>query len=373
MHVCIRCDASQQIGSGHVMRCLALAESMRVIGAEVEFSCRQHAGNLIGYIRSRDFIVHELFGSFGNKFDCVKAPNLRHEYAEWLGVSQLEDANETIFALQGRRPQWLIVDHYGLDRTWEGALRPHVENIMAIDDLADRGHDCELILDQNFFIDGETRYDHLVSPSCIKLLGPSYALLRREFSEARKILAPKSQNVQRVLVFFGGVDQDNVTGSALEALSASEFYQLKVDVVLGEGNPHKALIEKQVLARAHTTLHVQINNIAELMAGCDLSLGAGGSTTWERLCLGLRSLVVTVAENQIHFIKDLSQAGFLTLLGSSKNVSVMDIRKALSRALKEQHQMYNQAQKGMILVLGHGAEIVANRLAGSKPKLSHRL
>ena len=363
MKVVIRTDSSLKIGSGHVMRCLTLAEVLRETGAEVQFVCRKYAGNLNEMVRNKGFVVHELSVSENLEPCGISDNDAGNEYANWLGVSQEQDALETINVFQKNKPDWLIVDHYALGEVWEKQLRPHAQKIMVIDDLANRSHDCDLMLDQNYFIDGETRYEGLVQPSCTKLLGPKYALLRPEFAEARKHLNPRNGKVQRVFVFFGGTDSDNVTGKALEALSFPEFCYLEIDVVIGSHNPHRAEIEQQVKMRPNTSLHVQIANMAELMAQADLAIGAGGATTWERLCLGLPSLVVTIAKNQTPFTKCLHQDSFLTWLGGSKSIGTEDIRQALRNAVENESINCSQSRKGKELVPGDGTPQVAKLMA----------
>lgn len=315
--IIIRADASLSIGSGHVMRCLTLAEELRDAGSEVVFVSRAHPGNLNGLFRYKGFRCHELPEVPASVQTSGKLQDSRSEYASWLGVPPQRDADETIGAIGNDRPDWLIVDHYGLDEEWEKLLRPRVSKIMVIDDLADRRHDCDLLLDQNYFKNGESRYDDLVSPACTKLLGPKYALLRKEFREARKNLRERTGEVKRVLVFMGGADPDNITGLAIEGLSSPEHRHLQVDVVIGSQNPHKKTIEKLVQARPQTKLHVQATNMAELMCEADLAIGAGGSTTWERLYLGLSSIVIPIAENQIPTTRDLCDFGVIMSPGGS--------------------------------------------------------
>ena len=362
MKIIFRTDTSLHIGSGHVMRCLTLAEALRESGAEVQFVCREHSGNLNEMIRKKGFIVHELLGPDNFESSGVPERNSGNDYGRWLGTSQEQDAQETVKKIHGEQTDWLIVDHYALGHIWERRLRPHARKIMVIDDLANRQHDCDLLLDQNYFIDGETRYEGLVQPSCTKLLGPKYALLRPEFAEARKHLNPRNGKVQRVFVFFGGTDSDNVTGKALEALSFPEFCYLEIDVVIGSHNPHRAEIEQQVKMRPNTSLHVQIANMAELMAQADLAIGAGGATTWERLCLGLPSLVVTIAKNQTPFTKCLQQDGFLTWLGSSKTIKVKELQKAIHDVVAQEEVNRLQSNKGQEIVKGDGSSKVAKIL-----------
>jgi UDP-2,4-diacetamido-2,4,6-trideoxy-beta-L-altropyranose hydrolase len=329
MKIAIRVDASVQIGSGHVMRCLTLADELRQSGAEVTFISRRHEGNLNGLIHRKGFRLLELESTS----QCNSDETSQSAYANWLGVSQDEDARETIAALDGATPDWLIVDHYAIDEAWEKLFRPHVRNIMVIDDLANRKHDCDLLLDQNYVKDPRQRYEGLVPPSCTRLLGPSYALLRREFALARTKVNQRTGEVNRVFLFFGGVDPDNMTGKALEALMVPDLRDLDVDVVLGSANPHKEVLQELVGQRPRTNLHVQVDNIATLMSQADLALCAGGSSTWERLCLGLPSLVVTIAENQEPFTFALHDGGFLRRLGSNETVASAEISSAIISAI----------------------------------------
>jgi UDP-2,4-diacetamido-2,4,6-trideoxy-beta-L-altropyranose hydrolase len=289
--IVFRVDSSVRIGSGHLMRCRTLAEELKQRGAEVHFICRRHSGNLIELLRET-FPLHELPPP---PVDTQNASD--EDYAAWLGVSQVQDAADTIAALQGERPDWLIVDHYSLDKSWETALRPHIGRIMVIDDLANRAHDCDLLLDQNLYADMETRYTDLVPSHCQLLLGPKYALLRPEFREARKNLRTRDGTVKRILVFFGGTDPTNETAKVIQALKLLEL-DCTVDVVVGGSNPHKARIKQACADLGHFNYHEQINNMAELMAQADLAIGAGGSATWERCCLGVPTLVTAIAENQ---------------------------------------------------------------------------
>jgi UDP-2,4-diacetamido-2,4,6-trideoxy-beta-L-altropyranose hydrolase len=365
--IIIRTDASTRIGSGHVMRCLTLAEELREVGAGVSFISRAHPGNLNELIREKGFQCHEL----PSAQEIEENPDdTRSEYASWSGVSQQQDAEETIQALGGDQADWLIVDHYGLDEAWEKLLRHHVSKIMVIDDLADRPHDCDLLLDQNFYNDGQKRYDHLVSPACTKLLGPKYALLRREFREARKNLMERTGEVKRVMVFFGGSDPDNITGLAVEALSAPELIDLKVDVVIGAQNPNRIAVEKLVKDRPGTMLHIQASNMAELMCEADLAIGAGGSTTWERCCMGLPSLIIPIAENQIPSTRDLSYLGVVMCIAKE----VQCIKEALIQLLSEPYKLLEMSQIGIKMVSCDKYKDLIELISGylKEIKLSHR-
>lgn len=202
MKIVIRTDASVNIGSGHVARCLTLADKLKENAADVTFICREHAGSLCDYIAKQDFPVLKLpAGTFDPSLDGTEP--LHH--AAWLGVTQEADADASINLLKRLgKADWLIVDHYALDARWETRLRPYTGKIMVIDDIADRLHDCELLLDQNLYQNMDSRYRRLVPENCVQLLGSRYALLKPAFGVVRKRLPARDGKVKRILVFMGG-------------------------------------------------------------------------------------------------------------------------------------------------------------------------
>ncbi len=315
MNIVFRTDASLQIGTGHVMRCLTLADELRQRGAVVSFVCREHPGNLIGLIEGKGYSVKRLPQPTSEYF--VTSEDVAH--AAWLGVPWQQDATETLAALGGTQLGWLIVDHYALDRRWEQTLRPSVGKIMVIDDLADRPHDCDLLLDQNLYQNMATRYDELVPASCAKLLGPKYALLRPEFAQARKNLRQRDGQIRRILVFFGGVDPTNETAKAIYALVSIADRPFTVDVVVGGGNPHKQQIENLCAGHEGFHYHCQVDNMAELMAAADLAIGAGGTATWERCAMGLTAIVTALATNQQELSERAARNGLCFYLSKPKN------------------------------------------------------
>ncbi|HPZ14727.1 MAG TPA: UDP-2,4-diacetamido-2,4,6-trideoxy-beta-L-altropyranose hydrolase, partial [Bacillota bacterium] len=208
LHIVIRTDASPAIGTGHVMRCLTLANALARKGVGVSFICREHEGNLCDLIEEQGFTVHRLPAP-ESSFEADATP----AHAAWLGAAWQEDARQTgaVIRTLGIKPTWLVVDHYGLDYRWEEALRPLVGRIFVIDDLADRAHDCDLLLDQNLFADMQTRYAGKVPADCRLLLGPEYALLQPIYAELHDRIPPREGPVRRILISFGGADRDNLT------------------------------------------------------------------------------------------------------------------------------------------------------------------
>ena len=337
--ILIRCDASFSIGSGHVMRCRTLARELQRRGAQVSFLCRRQPGDLITLLE-QEFTVLPL-----PELSLSAAQGLqgRELYGAWLGCSQEHDAADCLQALAQagiRSASWLVVDHYGLDAAWEtqllaGLAGDAAPRLLVIDDLADRAHRADLLLDQNFFGEAtDARYAGLVPEHCRQLLGPHYALLGPEYAQLHPLVVPRTE-LRRVLVFFGGVDPDNLTGRALEALMDPPLADLAVDVVLGLQSPHRQAVDELVSRRSHTTLHGPLPSLAGLIARADLAIGAGGATTWERACLGLPSLVVAIASNQLPFSEALDHAGHLQLLGDGASVTAEQIRSALLARMTE--------------------------------------
>ena len=354
--IVFRTDASQQIGSGHVMRCLTLAEALREAGGTIAFITRNHLGNLNDYIKSKEFNIHSL----PDRNESNLSESLSG-YEKWLGVQQSQDAKDTIQVLSEIDPDWLIVDHYALDNNWEGELRPYTKKIMVIDDLANRCHDCDVLLDQNYF-HNQDRYSQLLSPSTIQLLGPQYALLRKYFAEKRKSFIHNSNEINRVFIFFGGTDPDNLTTMALKAMTHPNLQNMSLDVVIGSANLHQESVREQVQENPSAKLHIQVENIAELMVKADIAFGAGGTTTWERMVVGLPSIVVTIAENQITFIKNLDQAGYLNWIGNTDQVNVQSIQRALLDAIQNPQLLLEQSKKSQELVEGLGNQLITKLL-----------
>lgn len=331
----IRADASTSIGSGHVMRCLTLAHRLKKDkNAKVVFVMRVLPGNLIDVVEKQGFEVLKLLPA-NQKYSLSG-------YGLWLTVPMDVDAQQTIEILQHYLQEHgcdvvdrLIVDSYALDEQWELMLRPYCGEIMVIDDLANRKHDCDILLDQNFYLNKDVRYAGLVPEHCKMLLGPEHALLREEFYEAKKHLCKRDGNIKNILVFYGGSDLTNETEKAIKALVQlhDEGYSFTADIITGLSNSRRGKIEKICSKYHFLHYYCQVSNMAEFMNKADLMLGAGGSTTWERLYMELPALVTAVAENQIQGCRDCSQAGIIEYLGINEDVRVDTILEALHKKL----------------------------------------
>jgi len=301
------------------MRSLTLASALREQGVQCRFICREHDGNLIGEIRRQGFIVHALPLAVTAGEHDETSP-----HATWLSTDWATDAEQTLTALSGAIVDWLIVDHYALDARWEKQLRAACRHLMVIDDLADRCHDCDVLLDQNLNRRAAD-YAALVSRDCTVLVGPKYALLRPEFAALRDYSLARRENprLEHLLVSMGGVDKRNVTGRVLDALNDCALpAACRITVVMGAQAPWIAEIRAQAAGMRSTEVLVGVRNMAQLMADSDLAIGAAGTSAWERCCLGLPTLIIVLAVNQSAGAQALNKSGAALLLEDREQLAI---------------------------------------------------
>jgi UDP-2,4-diacetamido-2,4,6-trideoxy-beta-L-altropyranose hydrolase len=316
MKVVIRVDASINIGSGHVMRCLVLAEELRKRGHIVSFVCRYLDGDMITYIKSCDFTVFALPKVINLK------PRNSSDYSSWLQVSESDDAID--FLLQIKDCDVVIIDHYGINSDWESLVNRQLTcKIIVIDDL-NRHHNADLILDQNLWPDMTSRYSHCVAD---KLLGPDYALLRPAFKQL------KSKNInkeEQVLAFFGGTDPTGECLKLIKAIQTLGDLPFKVLIVTGFINPNKEKLLQ--LNGSYFDVKTHIDNFEYELKISRYVFGASGVSNWERFCLELPTTIVSVAENQealsaylyeINAVRYLGHGGLTTKNTYSKELKYL--------------------------------------------------
>ncbi|WP_312485913.1 UDP-2,4-diacetamido-2,4,6-trideoxy-beta-L-altropyranose hydrolase [Stutzerimonas nitrititolerans] len=366
MNVVFRADASLQMGTGHVMRCLTLADALTAAGARCEFICRTHPGNLLDLIRSKGYIAHELSirqGMSGAGVSGCKTESGEHAsaHSHWLGASQAEDAAACVPILAELQPDWLIVDHYALDVRWEQALKPHYRRLMVIDDLADRPHACDLLLDQTYGRQDED-YRAWVPNDCQILCGSQYALLRPEFAARRPYSLQRRVRPQlrQLLISMGGVDKDNATGRVLEALRDCPLPgDCRITVVMGSTAPWLKEVKQQTLSLPWPSqVLVGVSDMARLMADSDLAIGAAGATSWERCCLGLPTAMVVLAENQRCIAQALSNNGAAQLIP----ITGLESQPIITNRLINPRTLSSMSLAAAAVTDGLGAERVIGNL-----------
>jgi UDP-2,4-diacetamido-2,4,6-trideoxy-beta-L-altropyranose hydrolase len=342
------------------MRCLTLADYLVKTGHQTLFIGRGHAGNLAQFIHEQGHKT-VLLSATGPSVEGEGS--VADEYASWLGVSQERDAEDTGNALRNffPAPDWLVVDHYALDKNWHAEMRPHVGSVFVIDDLANRPHDCDMLLDQNLSRGGSSRYNGLVPDHCIRFIGPEYALLREEFITQRATHRKRDGSVRKVLVFFGGVDPSSETLKTCHALSGFAGERFTVTVIVGMANPHRDEIEAFCSSHRGFTFFGRVGNMAALMTEADLAIGAGGTTTWERAYLGLPTIAVWIAENQREGTEAMAEAGALWNLGRGQDVAPGHITNALEHALSDPAGLKKMSERAQSL-FGDAPEPAAVRV-----------
>jgi UDP-2,4-diacetamido-2,4,6-trideoxy-beta-L-altropyranose hydrolase len=349
------------------MRCLTLAEGLRARGSRVAFVSRKHDGHLLALIAERGFAVHALPAPANG---WASTDRLAH--GDWLGAAVDEDAAQTLAALgqANEDVEWLIVDHYGVDARWERPIRSVARRIMVIDDLADRKHDCDLLLDQSLVADFETRYIDLVPQKCVLLLGPTYALLQPAYAELRERALAREGPVRRILVFFGGIDPFGLTEKSVRAFMSLERADVRLDAIVGRDHSSAAAIERLVMSRPNIVLHSGLPTLAPLMAQADLAIGAGGATTWERLCLKIPTILITVADNQLATARELHRRGLAEWLGSGGQVDEAMLQNALSQRLADRAGSHRRLDGSLVEGLGEPRVWAAMMLDADAPLAS---
>lgn len=356
----IRADASIEIGSGHIIRCLSIADQLKAKGHQCFFISRNHDGNLVDFVTQRGYQTFILENDQENTELLLNT-----EYQKWLGVSEVYDAEQTLSLItaQYQKIDWVIVDHYGLSTKWETSLKKIAKHILVIDDLANREHDADIILDCGL-INSEDDYNVLNKSQAKVLLGPKYALLRPEFTEFRQKInlnkIEESTQKLKLLINLGGVDKDNLTTQILEVFENTVlFYEIELTVIMGLNSPWKeCVIDKTKQLNYPAQVLVNVSNMAELMISHDFAIGAAGSTAWERCCLGLPTIMICMAENQKMIAKGLHD------LGATISLDQTEIKTKLSIVLQKikPAQLRDMQRKSMQITEGLGVNLLINEI-----------
>lgn len=329
MHAVFRADASAAIGGGHVQRCLTLADAFAEAGWQCSFAFRAGMLETVPAIAARG---HELLPLSG--------PN--------------EEEPAAIKGFLGARCDLLVVDHYERGQAFESRCRSFATCILALDDLPSRAHDADFLLDATPRTSDDS-YRAVVPSACSLLVGPSFALLRPQFSKARAGALARREiggAPRRLLVSLGMTDPTNVTTQVLRGVSSSRL-PLAIDIVLGATAPHlsavRALISELNL---DATLHVDVTDMASLVSAADIAIGASGQTSFERCCLGLPSLMAVTADNQRDFADALVAADAVEQLQS---LDEADIALALTCLVQDHERLQAMSRRASSLCDGEGA------------------
>jgi len=310
MNIYIRADSSELIGIGHIMRTLTLSDALRELGFKIIYICANTVGNINDLIIKKGYSVSFIENS------CINNNSENNITTSYECI--LRDANETIDCIKGKC-DLLIVDHYSIDYRWHNIVKNSADRIMVIDDLANRRLDCDLLLDQTYGRQ-KKHYSLLVNNNCKLLLGSRYALIRPQFLSMRdSSIKRKSNNntIRNILISVGGIDINNTSLILLNTIYKiyRDNSKIIINVVLTSKSPNigsiKHFIEKTSL---NITLFIDVEDMENLMAEADVSIGGGGTTSWERCVMALPSIVVIQADNQKFLSEKLERKGAIVIL-----------------------------------------------------------
>lgn len=363
MNIVFRTDASIKIGSGHVMRCLTLADALSEQGNKCYFLCRPHQGHLGNWITQKGYQIHYLTSTQTPTDTPDREPFPVHE--SWLDAHWQTDAQESLAFLKQHHADWIIVDHYALDYRWQNHCHTGYNKLMVIDDLADRKHSCDLLLDQTFGRN-QKEYHTLVPTHCELLTGANYALLRPEFHQWRQYSLDRRQRpeLKNILINLGGVDKDNITGQIMKAVDRCSLPEsCSFTIVMGSTAPHIQEVRNVASDMIHPCQVLQgVDNMAELMSGSDLSIGAAGSTSWERCCLGLPTLMIVLAENQQLIAHMLHKSGAAIMIDPENNLESQLIKSINSLNTNKLSELSDAAIK---ITQGQGTHQLTQKILDS--------
>lgn len=363
MKLLFRTDASLVIGTGHMTRCLTLAKQAKKRGANVCFVTRDSNEYVANLVLSEGYALQRLQTVTSDKHKTDN--DLAH--VDWLAVSQETDAMQTLQVFYEFRPDWVIVDHYSINYEWHKIFKKNFAKIMVIDDLGDRQLSCDILLDQNLGA-CKAKYNSKVPNDSNLLMGPQFALLRDEFKDWREqsIKDRTNRKIKEVLITMGGADVNNYTTKVLLEILKSEYSKVcNFTVIVGQSYPHLTSLNALIKSlQTPISLLQDTSNMASIMSKSDLCIGAAGSTSWERCCLGLPTITLAIADNQIEILKVLEK-------------NDITIASSIEKLRSDFESFFNQDQELLLKRLsinsasvcdGHGVQRVLDHLENENVK-----
>lgn len=355
--VAIRVDASAAIGTGHLKRCLSLADALKTAGAKVQFVVRAIDAVAPQVLHSTDWPVRWLPVPTSPN-DCDTSSDLP-PCAGWAGVNWEQDARETVAALGGQPTDWLILDHYAFDARWHRSVRNALDcKLLVIDDTADRAIDADALLDHNWHANHRQKYQGRLQREPRWLVGPRYALLSSAYRDAPRYVF--HEEVRSIGIFMGGTDLDGISAKVLSECRHGGFTG-EIEVVSTSANPHLNELRAACADSPGTQLTLDQLDLTGFFARHDLQIGAGGGATWERCCIGVPSIGLVLSANQSVVVPLLDREGILRaarLDGTADDDTPLfpQVLRELIQGTETRRQL---ADRAAALVDGRGAQRVA--------------
>ena len=340
--ILVLADCGAEVGGGHVMRCLALAQALMARGAACAFMSPPDVARVL---------------------DAFAPPGVDRQTAGAGPLHELIAA--TARAAEAWRADVVLVDHYGVDARQEQLLSAGARRLVCIDDLADRPHACDLVIDPTLGREAAA-YLPLTPEGCQIMTGPQYALLRPEYALARPAALARrrpAQPPQRLLVSLGLMDLRGITGRVMNLLG-SELDALEVDVVVGSGATSLTWLRHRAERNERLRVHVDTRDMAGLIAAADIAVGAGGASAWERAALGLPSLGLILAANQAAATLELDRQGAVLAVEARDKAFAEALPAAFRRLAASAELRVQLSQASAALCDGKGAERAADAMIG---------
>ncbi|MFJ8261827.1 UDP-2,4-diacetamido-2,4,6-trideoxy-beta-L-altropyranose hydrolase [Rummeliibacillus sp. NPDC094406] len=349
MNIVFRVDSSIEIGSGHVMRCLTLAEQFKENNDTVEFICRKAEGSMETFIEDRGFRVYLL-------------PKIQDSLWTWTATNWRQDIDETKQYLVDKKIDLVIVDHYAIDEKWTKSVNTYTRKILIIDDYRKKFQECDILLDPSYGMEGLEQIYKVRNPIKTRFfLGTKYTLLRNEFSNITPIDI-SSQKEKIIHIFFGSMDEFNYTLRFSKYLIES-FTDIKLLIVVGPY--YKFYTELQGLETKYNNrikIYQNAQNMAELMTMCYMSIGAPGTATWERAAVGLPALYLSTAENQFPILKSLQDEGICQYIGDASKIKKEEFLQFVEYYINNFLALKEFSEKSKTLVNIKGKQVVVDEI-----------
>ncbi len=337
----VRVDVSSSIGTGHFFRCLALSQNLKSNFNEIIFLINKSSLKITKILEKNKFKFLYLSENLNNDKSIIE-----------FFTNTLKDYST--------HNNFILIDNYSIDFTMESHIRHLFQKIIVIDDLANRKHDCDLLIDQNYYENFENRYDFILSKNTVKLLGPKYAIIRDEFKEIPKKQFQTDSKIKNILISFGGVDPTNECTKALKSIMSLQFEDVQITIIAGMFNQNFFKLNETYQNYKNIRIFQHVDNLGELMSNADIFIGAGGTTTWERLYLGLPSMITIISENQHESVEFLSKQNQIINLGLAKNVSLSTYKKAITELNSE--DLIQLSERNKQLIDGNGIQRIKKQI-----------
>ena len=332
LNIIFRVDSGNLLGTGHVFRCLNIANIIK--NSNIEFICKNFQNNS-SYVIQKKYKVHLINPS--------KSSNVNLNINSWLCDTQLDDAKKTIEIIKNKNIDWLFIDHYNIHKEWEDYIRPYVKKIFVIDDYTNRSHNCDILLNQQIENNKSSLYNNLLPTNCQLLLGVKYILLKQEYINTSIKRSP-IKKLKRINIFMGGGDPSNETLKIMKIchnLNKKLDNSLIFDIIVGSSNKNKELIETYCQDKKEFNFYYNINYMEKVFAQADLAIGAGGGTSYERCIMKVPTLVICIAENQKLVLDRFINGGIINYLGDFES----DYEEKLEKHILYYYENPNELQK----------------------------